>query len=187
MDVHRGQHRISIMVRVLSVSRSGFYYWRTRTDPGPRAKAQAQAQLDELVAAAFAHFRRRYGAPRITRHLAEQGHCHDAKTVASSLRRQGLRARAAKRFKATTDSNHTWPVAENILEQDFTIERANEKWVGDISTSSSSAGARPYARLGYDASVCPIPTLRPGEASRTPRDRTAGMDRGAGSRTARRG
>ena len=97
----------------------------------PRAKAQAQ--LDELVAAAFAHFRRRYGAPRITRHLAEQGHCYDAKTVASSLRRQGLRARAAKRFKATTDSNHTWPVAENILEQDFTTERANEKWVGDIT------------------------------------------------------
>ena len=131
MDIHRGQHRISIMARVLSVSRSGFYYWRTRTDPGPRAKAQAQ--LDELVAAAFAHFRRRYGAPRITRHLAEQGHCYDAKTVASSLRRQGLRARAAKRFKATTDSNHTWPVAENILEQDFTTERANEKWVGDIT------------------------------------------------------
>ena len=35
MDIHRGQHRISIMARVLSVSRSGFYYWRTRTDPGP--------------------------------------------------------------------------------------------------------------------------------------------------------
>ena len=119
------------MARVLGVSRSGFYYWRTRTGPGPRA--QAQAQLDELVAAAFEHFKGRYGAPRITRHLAEQGRCYDAKTVASSLRRQGLRAKAAKRFKATTDSNHTRPVAENVLEQDFTAERANEKWVGDIT------------------------------------------------------
>ena len=119
------------MARVLGVSRSGFYYWRTRTGPGPRA--QAQARLDELVAAAFEHFEGCYGAPRITRHLAEQGRCYDAKTVASSLRRQGLRAKAAKRFKATTDSNHTRPVAENVLEQDFTAERANEKWVGDIT------------------------------------------------------
>lgn len=119
------------MARVLGVSRSGFYYWRRRSEPGPRA--EAQATLDELVAAAFHHFRRRYGAPRITRHLREQGHCYDGKTVASSLRRQGLRAKAAKRFKATTDSNHNRPVAENLLEQDFSAERPNQKWAGDIT------------------------------------------------------
>ena len=131
MDVYSAQHRITIMAQVLNVSRSGFYNWRRRTEPGPRAKAQAK--LDELVAAAFAHFKRRYGAPRITRHLDDQGHRYDDKTVASSLRRQGLRAKAAKRFKATTDSNHSRPVAENLLEQNFTAERPNEKWAGDIT------------------------------------------------------
>jgi transposase InsO family protein len=85
------------------------------------------------VGGAFDHFKRRYGTPRITRHLGGQGHHYDDKTVASSLRRQGLRAKAAKRFKATTDSNHNRPVAENVLGQDFTAERPNEKWAGDIT------------------------------------------------------
>ena len=131
MEAHSGQHGITIMARVLSVSRSGFYLWRKRIAPGPRALAQTK--LDELVAAAFAHFRCRYGAPRITRHLSEQGHYYDGKTVASSLRRQGLRAKAAKRFKVTTDSKHNRPVAKNLLEQDFTAERPNQKWAGDIT------------------------------------------------------
>jgi transposase InsO family protein len=131
METHSGQHGITIMARVLSVSRSGFYLWRKRIEPGPRALAQTK--LDELVAVAFAHFRCRYGAPRITRHLSEQGHYYDGKTVASSLRRQGLRAKAAKRFKVTTDSKHNRPVAKNLLEQDFTAERPNQKWAGDIT------------------------------------------------------
>ena len=131
MKTHSAQHGITVMARVFSVPRSGFYYWRKHTEPGPRAVAQAK--LDELVATAFKRFKRRYGAPRITRHLDEQGHHYDDKTVASSLRRQGLRAKAAKRFKATTDSNHNRAVAENVLEQDFTAERPNEKWAGDIT------------------------------------------------------
>ena len=64
MKAHSGRHSITIMARVLSVSRSGFYLWRKRIEPGPRALAQAK--LDALVAAAFEHFRCRYGAPRIT-------------------------------------------------------------------------------------------------------------------------
>ena len=140
MEAHSGQHGITIMARVLSVSRSGFYLWRKRIEPGPRALAQTK--LDELVAAAFAHFRCRYGAPRITRHLSEQGHYYDGKTVASSLRRQGLRAKAAKRFKVTTDSKHNRPVAKNLLEQDFTAERPNQKWAGDITYCAPSLGRR---------------------------------------------
>ena len=119
------------MARVLGVSRSGFYHWRKHLEPSPRAVARAK--LDELVIAAFHHFRGRYGAPRVTRYLGELGHCYDDKTVASSLRRQALRAKAAKRFKATTDSNHNRPVAENVLEQNFAAERPNEKWAGDIT------------------------------------------------------
>ena len=88
---------------------------------------------DALVQEAFGHFRSRYGAPRITRHLNDNGHPYDEKTVAGSLKRQGLRAKAAKRFKATTDSNHSRPVAENLLKQDFTAKAPNEKWVGDIT------------------------------------------------------
>ena len=65
--------------------------------------------------------------------LAEAGHQHDRKTVADSMRRQGLRAKAAKKFKATTNSKHNLPVAPNLLQQDFTATAANQKYVGDIT------------------------------------------------------
>ena len=119
------------MVRVLEVSRSAYYRWLRGDEPGPRAKARAN--LDALVKAAFECFRSRYGGPRITRHLNDNGHSCDEKTVAASLRRQGLRAKAAKRFKATTKSDHGRPVAENVLAQDFSTTGPNEKWAGDIT------------------------------------------------------
>jgi len=75
----------------------------------------------------------RYGSPRLTRDLADQGAVYDKKTVAKSLQRQALRAKAAKKFKATTNSQHNLPVAPNVLDQDFTATAPNQKWVGDIS------------------------------------------------------
>lgn len=70
----------------------------------------------------------RAGAPRLARHLAR-----GRRQVAQSLRRQGLRAKAARKYKATTNANHTLPVAENLLQQDFTAQRPNQVWVGDIT------------------------------------------------------
>ena len=128
---HAGQFRITVMTRVLEVSRSAYYRWLRGGEPGPRARARAK--LDALVKDAFEQFKSRYGAPRLTRHLNDSGHSCDEKTVASSLRRQSLRAKAAKRFKATTKSDHGRPVAGNVLAQDFYAARANEKWAGDIT------------------------------------------------------
>jgi putative transposase len=126
-----GRFPLALMARVLQVSRSGFYAWHQRRESGPRARARAM--LDAKVANAFAVAKGRSGAPRVTSDLVEAGYRGDRKTVAKSLRRQGLRARAARRFKATTDSNHTLPVAPNLLAQDFTAEAPDSKWVGDIT------------------------------------------------------
>ena len=126
-----GQFAVTLMARVLGVSRSAFYAWRGRREPSPRQ--QAQVELDAQVAEAFHAAKGRNGAPRLTLDLAAAGHRHDRKTVAKSLRRQGFRAKAARRFKATTDSNHRLPVAPNLLEQDFTAVAPNAKWVGDIT------------------------------------------------------
>jgi transposase InsO family protein len=128
LDEHQGAFRVSAMSRVLQVSRSGFYAWRKRRDnPSPRQ------QLDTEVKTAFDVGKGRSGSPRRVLDLGEAGHEHDRKTVAASMRRQGLRAKAAKKFKATTNSKHNLPVAPNLLQQDFTATGPNQKSVGDIT------------------------------------------------------
>ena len=141
MDEHQGTFRISAMSRVLQVSRSGFYVWRRRQHtPSPRR--QRRKQLDETVKKAFEARKGRSGSPRLVRDLADAGHRHDRKTIAESMRRQGLRAKAAKKFKATTNSKHNLPVAPNLLQQDFTASGPNQKYVGDITYLWTEEGWR---------------------------------------------
>lgn len=132
MESHTQEFRITALCRVLAVSRSGFYAWRKRRScPGPRQRRRAA--LDGQVAAAFAERKGRCGSPTLTRDLRDQGLPYNRKTVAASQKRQNLRAKAARKFKATTNSSHSLPVAPNRLNQDFTAIAPNRKWVGDIT------------------------------------------------------
>ncbi len=83
----------------------------------------------------FENRRGREGAPRLARRLGR-----GRRQVAASLRRQGLRAKAAKKFKATTNSNHSLPVAENLLKQNFTAQRPNRVWTCDITYIGTDEG-----------------------------------------------
>ena len=132
MDKHTGLFRIKTMCRVLVVSRSGFYTWRQRQRE-PSRRQQRRALLDQQVAQAFAARKGRCGSPTLTRDLIDRGQPYNRKTVAASQQRQGLRAKAAKKFKATTNSKHALPVAPNLLQQDFSAQAVNQKWVGDIT------------------------------------------------------
>ena len=82
-------------------------------------------KLDKLVAGAFEARKVRSGAKGLTLDLDDQGHKYNRKTVAASMKRQGLVAKAGKKYKATTDSEHNLPVAPNLLEQDFTATAPN--------------------------------------------------------------
>lgn len=132
MKAHESEFRTRLMCKVLKVSPSGYYAWRNRT---PSKQTQARHALDAKVRAEFEARKGRAGAPRLARHL-KQGR----RQVADSLRRQGLRAKAARKFKATTNSNHSLPVAENLLQQDFTAPRPNQVWVGDITYIGTDEG-----------------------------------------------
>ena len=138
MERHRHQFSLPQMARILGVSRSGFYDWRGRDHDSRRRRARAT--LDERVRKVFETHRGRYGAPRVTAELHGDGHGYDEKTVAGSLRRQSLRARGARKFKAKTNSNHNLPVAPNLLEQDFTASEPNLKWVQDITYLATDEG-----------------------------------------------
>nr|WP_255491074.1 IS3 family transposase [Spartinivicinus marinus] len=89
--------------------------------------------MDTDIIELFEHHKGRYGAPRITQALKDNGERINHKRVAKRMVALGLRAKQARKFKATTDSKHYLPVAENSLQQDFSASRPNEKWVGDIT------------------------------------------------------
>lgn len=123
---------VRLMCRVLSVSPSGYYAWRDRK---PSSRTQRRAALDARVQAAFEAERGRAGSPRLSRRLHT-----GRRQVAESLRRQGLRAKAARKYKATTNSNHALPVAENRLQQDFSAQQRDQVWVSDITYIGTDEG-----------------------------------------------
>ncbi len=121
---------VAALCRVLGVSRSGYYAWRQAPE-SPRAAENRR--LDADIQRRFDEHRGRYGAPRITLDLQAEGLRVSRRRVAKRMRAMGLRARAARRFKATTHSKHRLPVAPNRLQQDFTAAGPNQKWVADIT------------------------------------------------------
>lgn len=130
MKQHHGKFTVAGMSRALKVSRSGYYDWLNRP---PSQRDQRRQTRDELIGRVFEQSKGRSGSPTITRDLHDLGHDCDRKTVANSMRRQGLRAKAAKKFKVTTDSKHNLPVAPNRLNRDFNASEPNQKWVSDIT------------------------------------------------------
>jgi putative transposase len=82
---------------------------------------------------AFARSNGTYGSPRLTRELQDEGLEVGRRRTARLMRENGLKARQKRRFKRTTDSHHAFPVAPNLLKQDFSAEGPNQKWNADIS------------------------------------------------------
>ena len=106
---------ITTLCRVLRVSRSGFYAWRDRPES---AHGQRDRQLGVLVRTSFEESRQRYGSPRVWEDLREQDVRVSRKRVVRLMQEQGLKARARKRFKSTTMSDHDQPLAANLLNRE---------------------------------------------------------------------
>lgn len=139
MKQHLSQFTVAAMCRQLQVSREGYYKWLKR-DNKPSSRKEQQMEIDRLIHGLFFKHKRRYGAPRIAKVLNRTGFPIDRNTVAQSLKRQGLRAKAARKFIATTNSNHNLPIYENLLEQNFTANKPNEKYVQDITYLATDEG-----------------------------------------------
>lgn len=124
------QFSVRMMCRLLSVSTSGYYDWRSR----PLSKrAQENGVLAAKIRAIFEEEKERAGAKRITKRLTLEGMRVSRHRVARIMRANGWRAKAAKKFKATTNSKHKLPVAPNLLQQNFSASKPNEKWASDIT------------------------------------------------------
>ena len=137
IDEHKGEYSISLMCRVLQVTRSGYYAWRKRP-VSPRE--QASQALGREIRAIFEQHRGVYGCPRIHRELQDRGIRCGHNRVARLLRLHGLQARRKRSYKVTTQSKHSLPVAPNLLVQDFTATAPNEVWLADITYITTSEG-----------------------------------------------
>jgi putative transposase len=130
MKQWRLQYPVGVMARVLEVSRSGFYAWLKAT---PSVRAQEDERLKVAIRAAHIRSRETYGSRRLQPELASEGFDAGRDRIARLRRELGLRCRQKRKFKATTNSNHTLPVAPNLLEQQFSPTAPNQVWVTDIT------------------------------------------------------
>jgi putative transposase len=137
MKILRLKYSLSLLCRVLEVSRSGYYAWLTRP---PSRHAREEGRLEVEIKAAHTRTRKTFGPERLREDLA----AHDVKAGISRIRRiskkLGIRCKQVKKFKATTNSKHSLPVTENLLDQKFTAEAPNETWVSDITYISTDEG-----------------------------------------------
>ncbi|HBX07587.1 MAG TPA: IS3 family transposase [Leclercia adecarboxylata] len=135
IEKHRAEFSVKAICRVLRVARSGWYAWRLRRQQ-ITSRQQFRLVCDTAVRQAFTEAKQRYGAPRLADELPE----YNVKTIAASLRRQGLRAKAARKFSPVRYREHGLPVSENLLKQDFYASGPNQKWAGDITYLRTDEG-----------------------------------------------
>ena len=121
---------ITVLCRVLGVSRSGFHAWLGR--PQPR-RHRDDARLAAEVVAIHRRSRGTYGSPRVHAELRARGVRVGKKRVERLMQEQGLEARRKRRFRRTTDSSHSNPIAPNVVARDFTAAAPNEVWVTDVT------------------------------------------------------
>lgn len=131
IEAHRAQFTLRELCGVLAVSVSGYRAWKR----GGRADRQglSNAQLLTLIQSLHAELKGAYGSPRMVRALRARGFSVSKARVERLMREHGLRGRHKRRFKATTDSRHHLPVADNRLARDFTPSAPNQVWTSDIT------------------------------------------------------
>ncbi len=127
---HAGRFAVRLMCRALNVAPAGYYAWVTRPE-SRRMKASRRLLVD--IRAFHERSDRTYGSPRITRDLREAGQTCSENRIARLMRANGIRAKTVKKWRATTNSRHALPVAENTLNRAFVVNGPNRVWAGDIT------------------------------------------------------
>lgn len=135
---NRGRYKVDRMCNVFKVSRSGYYAWCKRPESHrSRENRKLAAQIKVIH---MDKFKKVYGSPRIHEELNDKGFSCSQNRVARVMKKEGIRAIVPRKFKATTDSKHKFPVAPNLLKQDFNVKEPNKVWMADITYISTSEG-----------------------------------------------
>ena len=121
---------VRVMCRVLKVSPSGYYAWRSRPES---TRSREDRRLRTKIRTFHKRSRGTYGSVRIHVDLREDGETCGRHRVSRLMREDGLFGKKARQFRTTTDSEHSDPVAENLLDQEFFVETPDTVWAGDIT------------------------------------------------------
>ena len=121
----------------LEVSESGYHAWAART---PSRAEQRRGELLAVIEQVHAEVKGRYGSPRMVVELNDRGHACSENTVAKLMKSRGIQAKTARRFVRTTDSRHTLPVADNLLDRQFDPGGPNAAWSADITYIPTADG-----------------------------------------------
>jgi len=126
------------MCKVFKLSKSGYYHWKDRK---PSARSIETGEITREIHTLYQESKGRYGSPKITHQLKERGWKVSRPRVARIMYSEGIRSVICKKFRVTTtDSNHRYPVAENLLQRDFYAGRPGIKWVSDITYIPTDQG-----------------------------------------------
>lgn len=121
------------MCKVLEVSRSGYYKWYQEKENENAYQKRRKALLARIIWIFF-DVKQRYGSPKITKLLRKEGWNVSERLVGKLMGENNLRACVSKKFRVnTTDSNHSNPIAPNVLNQQFETTAPNKVWVTDIT------------------------------------------------------
>ena len=138
VDEHRDVWPISVMCRVLGVSVSGYYAWRSRPES---ARSRANRAVLDVIRLVHTESGGTYGAPRVHAALRALGRRVGRHRVARLMRRAGLRGLAAlPRRVRTTDSRHGHPIAPNRIGRNFEAAAPNQVWLGDLTYVRTGEG-----------------------------------------------
>lgn len=137
MQGHAAEFNIEKMSRVFNVSRSGYYRF---ISTGSSSRKLEDEKLLLKIKAIHKESRQTYGSPRICAELQEQGENCSRKRVARIMRKFGVVAKMKKRFKVTTHANPEKLAAPNLLQQDFSAEKPNQRWVADFTYIATKEG-----------------------------------------------
>lgn len=137
IEAEKASFDITMMCRLLHVSRSGFYAWRCRQES---ARTRSNRELTVQIGAIHEESRRTYGSPRVHAELRFRGRRVSVNRVARLMRAAGIRARRRRRFVVTTTSRHNLPIAPNLLERNFRPHLPNRVWSTDITYIATREG-----------------------------------------------
>lgn len=138
IEKYAAEFDVQAMCAVLDVSRAGYYAWQKRPTSN---REEANIVLDNSIEKIFTKSRETYGSPRVFQALKKQGIFCGENRVARRMQRKALISVRRRKFRPqATDSNHDLPIADNLLEQDFTATAPNQRWVGDITYIQTAEG-----------------------------------------------